>query len=81
METNENVNETYDSMQMPKVENKTIVIDDYSTYGRRISKHSRQAEEFPVFSRFLCVVAALTMQILKPAGFVDTAHYPLLLLV
>lgn len=25
--------------------------------------------------------AALTMQILKPAGFVDTAHYPLLLLV
>lgn len=26
-------------------------------------------------------VAALTMQILKPAGFVDTAHYPLLLLV
>uniref|UniRef100_A0A6Q2Y2F6 Dipeptidyl-peptidase 6b n=1 Tax=Esox lucius TaxID=8010 RepID=A0A6Q2Y2F6_ESOLU len=26
-------------------------------------------------------LAALTMQILKPAGFVDTAHYPLLLLV
>lgn len=26
-------------------------------------------------------VAALTMQILKPAAFVDTAHYPLLLLV
>uniref|UniRef100_A0A4W6DHW8 Dipeptidyl-peptidase 6b n=1 Tax=Lates calcarifer TaxID=8187 RepID=A0A4W6DHW8_LATCA len=26
-------------------------------------------------------VVALTMQILKPAGFVDTAHYPLLLLV
>lgn len=24
---------------------------------------------------------ALTMQILKPAGFVETAHYPLLLLV
>lgn len=33
VETNENVNETYSSMQMPKVENKTIVIDDYSTYG------------------------------------------------
>uniref|UniRef100_A0A8C8JGU4 Dipeptidyl-peptidase 6b n=1 Tax=Oncorhynchus tshawytscha TaxID=74940 RepID=A0A8C8JGU4_ONCTS len=26
-------------------------------------------------------LAALTMQILKPAGFIDTAHYPLLLLV
>uniref|UniRef100_A0A8D0D5Z3 Dipeptidyl-peptidase 6b n=1 Tax=Sander lucioperca TaxID=283035 RepID=A0A8D0D5Z3_SANLU len=26
-------------------------------------------------------VVALTMQILKPAGFIDTAHYPLLLLV
>uniref|UniRef100_A0A3Q3FYQ6 Dipeptidyl-peptidase 6b n=1 Tax=Labrus bergylta TaxID=56723 RepID=A0A3Q3FYQ6_9LABR len=26
-------------------------------------------------------VAALTMEILKPAGFIDTAHYPLLLLV
>lgn len=29
----------------------------------------------------LLSVVALTMQILKPAGFVDTAHYPLLLLV
>uniref|UniRef100_A0A668AQ35 A-type potassium channel modulatory protein DPP6 n=1 Tax=Myripristis murdjan TaxID=586833 RepID=A0A668AQ35_9TELE len=28
-----------------------------------------------------CCLTALTMQILKPAGFVDTAHYPLLLLV
>uniref|UniRef100_A0A8C7K7F1 Dipeptidyl-peptidase 6b n=1 Tax=Oncorhynchus kisutch TaxID=8019 RepID=A0A8C7K7F1_ONCKI len=27
------------------------------------------------------ILAALTMQILKPAGFIDTAHYPLLLLV
>lgn len=76
VETNENVNETYSSMQMPKVENKTIVIDDYSAY-----------ENFPDNwgpSQFLTVplcVAALTMQILKPAGFVDTAHYPLLLLV
>ncbi|XP_007559476.1 dipeptidyl aminopeptidase-like protein 6 [Poecilia formosa] len=40
-------------MQMPKVENKTITIDDYT----------------------------LTMQILKPAGFTSTAHYPLLLIV
>lgn len=30
METNERVNDTYNNMQMPKVENKTIVIDDYS---------------------------------------------------
>ncbi|XP_056247927.1 dipeptidyl aminopeptidase-like protein 6 isoform X2 [Seriola aureovittata] len=53
VETNEKVNETYNSMQMPRVEYKTITIDDY----------------------------ILTMQILKPAGFVETAHYPLLLLV
>uniref|UniRef100_A0A1A8RX00 Dipeptidyl-peptidase 6b n=2 Tax=Nothobranchius rachovii TaxID=451742 RepID=A0A1A8RX00_9TELE len=53
VELNENVNATYNNMQMPKVENKTITIDDYS----------------------------LTMQILKPAGFVNTALYPLLLIV
>uniref|UniRef100_A0A3Q2XEI1 Dipeptidyl-peptidase 6b n=1 Tax=Hippocampus comes TaxID=109280 RepID=A0A3Q2XEI1_HIPCM len=53
VETNERVNITYNNMQMPRVEYKTITIDDYS----------------------------LTMQILKPAGFVNTAHYPLLLLV
>ncbi|XP_058499708.1 dipeptidyl aminopeptidase-like protein 6 isoform X3 [Solea solea] len=53
VETNERVNNTYNIMQMPKVEYKTITIDDYT----------------------------LTMQILKPAGFVETAHYPLLLLV
>ncbi|CAJ1072300.1 dipeptidyl aminopeptidase-like protein 6 isoform X1 [Xyrichtys novacula] len=53
VETNEGVNATYNNMQMPKVENKTITIDDYT----------------------------LTMEILKPAGFIDTAHYPLLLLV
>lgn len=32
METNERVNNTYNNMQMPKVENKTIVIDDYSMF-------------------------------------------------
>uniref|UniRef100_A0A8D3BFP8 Dipeptidyl-peptidase 6b n=1 Tax=Scophthalmus maximus TaxID=52904 RepID=A0A8D3BFP8_SCOMX len=53
VETNERVNNTYNNMQMPKLEYKTITIDDYT----------------------------LTMQILKPAGFVETAHYPLLLLV
>uniref|UniRef100_A0A3B3VKR2 Dipeptidyl-peptidase 6b n=1 Tax=Poecilia latipinna TaxID=48699 RepID=A0A3B3VKR2_9TELE len=51
VETNKRVNDTYNNMQMPKVENKTITIDDY-----------------------------LTMQILKPAGFTSTAHYPLLLI-
>uniref|UniRef100_A0A8C6L993 Dipeptidyl-peptidase 6b n=1 Tax=Nothobranchius furzeri TaxID=105023 RepID=A0A8C6L993_NOTFU len=30
VELNENVNATYNNMQMPKVENKTITIDDYS---------------------------------------------------
>ncbi|XP_027876807.1 dipeptidyl aminopeptidase-like protein 6 isoform X2 [Xiphophorus couchianus] len=53
VETNKRVNDTYNNMQMPKVENKTITIDDYT----------------------------LTMQILKPAGFTSTAHYPLLLIV
>ncbi|XP_060940676.1 dipeptidyl aminopeptidase-like protein 6 [Limanda limanda] len=53
VETNARVNHTYSNMQMPKVEYKTLTIEDYT----------------------------LTMQILKPAGFVDTAHYPLLLLV
>lgn len=33
METNEKVNDTYANMQMPRVENKLIVIDDYSTCG------------------------------------------------
>ncbi|XP_005796074.1 dipeptidyl aminopeptidase-like protein 6 isoform X4 [Xiphophorus maculatus] len=53
VETNKRVNDTYNNKQMPKVENKTITIDDYT----------------------------LTMQILKPAGFTSTAHYPLLLIV
>ncbi|XP_051272821.1 dipeptidyl aminopeptidase-like protein 6 isoform X1 [Dicentrarchus labrax] len=53
VELNEKVTKKCDELQMPKVENKTIIIDDYT----------------------------LTMQILKPAGFVETAHYPLLLLV
>lgn len=80
VETNEKVNETYSSMQTPKVENKTIVIDDYSTQGRRISKSPARWRPSHFLTVPLCV-AALTMQILKPAGFVDTAHYPLLLLV
>ncbi|KAL0966144.1 hypothetical protein UPYG_G00291470 [Umbra pygmaea] len=53
LESNEEVDNMYHNMQMPKVEYQTITIDDYT----------------------------LTMQILKPAAFVDTAHYPLLLLV
>ncbi|XP_024129584.1 dipeptidyl aminopeptidase-like protein 6 isoform X4 [Oryzias melastigma] len=53
VETNQQVNITYNNLQTPRVENKTINIDDYT----------------------------LTMQILKPAGFINTASYPLLLLV
>uniref|UniRef100_A0A8C8JB80 A-type potassium channel modulatory protein DPP6 n=1 Tax=Oncorhynchus tshawytscha TaxID=74940 RepID=A0A8C8JB80_ONCTS len=53
LETNENLRMRLDSMQMPRVENKEINIEDYT----------------------------LTMQILKPASFVDSSHYPLLLLV
>lgn len=55
VETNDNVNETYSSMQMPKVENKTIVIDDYSTYGDRALSFPPSGG-LPSFSRFLCVL-------------------------
>lgn len=78
METNQRVSDAYSSMQMPKMENKNIVIDDYSTWGCALSR--RQASDLLSYPAVRCV-AALTMQILKPAGFVDTAHYPLLLLV
>ncbi|KAJ8372355.1 hypothetical protein AAFF_G00290240 [Aldrovandia affinis] len=53
LETNEDLNETVNSMQMPKVEYKEIDIED----------------------------CTLKMQILKPAGIQEGAHYPLLLLV
>nr|XP_023679388.1 dipeptidyl aminopeptidase-like protein 6 isoform X2 [Paramormyrops kingsleyae] len=53
LEMNEDLRNTLESMQMPKMEYREITTGDYS----------------------------LTMQILKPAGFLDTAHYPLLLLV
>ncbi|KAL6489780.1 hypothetical protein MHYP_G00001250 [Metynnis hypsauchen] len=53
VETNDLLNSTVSSMQMPKVEYKDITIEEYT----------------------------LTIQILKPAGFTETAHYPLLLLV
>uniref|UniRef100_A0A671YZ35 Dipeptidyl-peptidase 6b n=1 Tax=Sparus aurata TaxID=8175 RepID=A0A671YZ35_SPAAU len=36
---------------------------------------------YEISSNLVLSVAALTMQILKPAGFIETAHYPLLLLV
>lgn len=54
---------------------------------RRLQYARGRISNFPTkwrSSTFLTVplcVAALTMQILKPAGFADTAHYPLLLLV
>lgn len=78
METNQKVNATYSNMQTPRVENKVLVIDDYSTYGR--APGLRGAGTRPS-DPALPSVPALTMQILKPAGFVDTAQYPLLLLV
>uniref|UniRef100_A0A4W4FAL8 Dipeptidyl-peptidase 6b n=1 Tax=Electrophorus electricus TaxID=8005 RepID=A0A4W4FAL8_ELEEL len=53
VETNALLNITVSSMQMPRVEYRTITIDEYP----------------------------LNIQILKPAGFIDTAQYPLLLLV
>ncbi|XP_028831962.1 dipeptidyl-peptidase 6 isoform X2 [Denticeps clupeoides] len=53
LETNEALNATISSMQMPRVEYRNITIEGYT----------------------------LPMQILKPAGFKDTTHYPLLLMV
>uniref|UniRef100_A0A8C7G7T2 Dipeptidyl-peptidase 6b n=1 Tax=Oncorhynchus kisutch TaxID=8019 RepID=A0A8C7G7T2_ONCKI len=40
LETNEGVNNTYHSMQMPKVEYETITIDDYSRYHAFLSSVS-----------------------------------------
>lgn len=45
METNKRASDAYSSMQMPKVENKIIVIDDYSTWG----VHSVSVKAVPVF--------------------------------
>lgn len=100
VETNERVNTTYNNMQMPKVENKTIVIDDYSMFSTPTPPpaHVESADTqltcvsilmtlqpvtlyYEISSNLVPSVAALTMQILKPAGFIETAHYPLLLLV
>lgn len=78
MERNERVNDTCNKMQMPRVENKTIVIDDYSICSLScwLLRHTVSSDHVIVVNPLLSVVA-LTMQILKPAGFVDTAHYPL----
>lgn len=85
VETNDRVNITYNSMQMPKVENKTIVIDDYSMCPCIISRLIKSCVTARVHHNShinnVLSAAALTMEILKPAGFKDTAHYPLLLLV
>ncbi|XP_043822245.1 dipeptidyl aminopeptidase-like protein 6 isoform X1 [Dromiciops gliroides] len=53
LEVNAHVQKTISDRQMPKIEYKSIEIEDYN----------------------------LPMQILKPATFTDTAHYPLLLVV
>ncbi len=83
METNERVNDTYNSMQMPKVENKAIIIDDYSmcTHSRLLMTLEPVVLCDNILINVVLSVVALTMQILKPAAFIDTAHYPLLLLV
>lgn len=80
VETNERVNNTYHNMQMPKVENKTLVIDDYSMCpSSTVLQPGVMCSN--IITKLLLSVVALTMQILKPAGFIETAHYPLLLLV
>ncbi|XP_041923730.1 dipeptidyl aminopeptidase-like protein 6 isoform X1 [Alosa sapidissima] len=53
LETNQELQNKLDSMQMPKVEYREVEIEGYT----------------------------LTMQIVKPAGFAITGHYPLLLFV
>uniref|UniRef100_A0A3P8YKC6 A-type potassium channel modulatory protein DPP6 n=1 Tax=Esox lucius TaxID=8010 RepID=A0A3P8YKC6_ESOLU len=72
LETNEDLRTRLDSIQMPREEYKEITIEDYSDDGVLRVLH---------FLHSLAVCAALTMQILKPASFVDSSHYPLLLLV
>ncbi|XP_048868041.1 dipeptidyl aminopeptidase-like protein 6 isoform X3 [Brienomyrus brachyistius] len=53
LETNQELNQTLSSMQMPKVEYREITVDSQK----------------------------YILKVLKPAGFSDTSHYPLLLLV
>uniref|UniRef100_A0A3B4Z177 Dipeptidyl peptidase like 6 n=1 Tax=Stegastes partitus TaxID=144197 RepID=A0A3B4Z177_9TELE len=48
VETNERVNNTYNNMQMPRVEYETITIDDYSTCPLILIKPSVCVERFPL---------------------------------
>lgn len=84
LEDNENLRLTLESLQMPTVEYKDVNVDDYSRrrgggkseFSFFVIAHICNAD-FVLFLFFL----ALSMQILKPASFTGTSHYPLLLLV
>lgn len=70
---------TLESLQMPTVEYKEINMEDYSRHHGKIGNVL-----FPhhlLNKATLLSVPALSMQILKPAAFTGTSHYPLLLLV
>lgn len=80
LENNENLRLTLEALQMPTVEYKEINMDDYSRQQKN-QKGAFSSWLHPL-SRFLLFSApALSVQILKPAAFTGTSHYPLLLLV
>lgn len=85
LENNEVLRVTLDSMQMPTVEYKEISVDDYSRCRKCsglchiISRKCVKCD--PRDSNPRPSVSALSLQILKPATFMETSHYPLLLLV
>ncbi|KAK5612332.1 hypothetical protein CRENBAI_013165 [Crenichthys baileyi] len=91
LESNENLRLTLDSMQMPTVEYKEINMDDYnhpeSVFSPMLySVHATGCQnDLGLGTEKVDIVSgellSENLQILKPAGFMDTSHYPLLLLV
>lgn len=69
---------TLESLQMPTVEYKEINMEDYSRHRKNRKCPFSSSASIKVT---LLSVPALSMQIVKPAAFTGTSHYPLLLLV
>ncbi|XP_077410267.1 A-type potassium channel modulatory protein DPP6 isoform X2 [Vanacampus margaritifer] len=80
LESNRLLRLTLDNMQMPLVHYQDVSVDDYSAFCRQTC-HVSRARAFAAVRPLTLSFAALSMQILKPAGFVETAHYPLILLI
>ncbi len=79
VELNEQLNTTVNNTQMPKVEYSKISIEDYCEYLSKLSESV--FTKLVIYCNSPIICTGLNMQILKPAGLIETAHYPLLLLV